>query len=213
MLRRQLEILRAEGVIREADFQDIVAAHPRSVSAQSVDIPASPFGPKGDQVVTYPDAAAALIGLVAQSFSDTQSLHAKLDPLGVGWIDSSHLSDIALDMIVATLVVRNQALYSLFPERMAGGIEAAVLDGILISLGHERGQLYAFLVKQWIESVTSWEVPQSLLAAALMHRSAAYSGTTYKENPLIEIVFSEPVVTSHAFYWPRLAGMAALKPG
>lgn len=211
LVRTQLESLRVEGSLSSDDVKRISDRHPRSVGGVPLEVavPQRNLDFRAVQM-TYLEATQGLLARVARRFSDPAKTLAELDPLGVGWFSGINPSPLLMDLVLATVLVRNRALDSHFSDSAA--IEARTAAVVLDLLGNEALAFYDEALKVWLLSVADATVPQLVLGRAVMQRSYQASDQAYEENPLKEIAIAEMLVSTEWYFWATMAVCAELEP-
>lgn len=211
LLRRHLELLHAEGSLTNEDVDGIVSNNPRTISAEQVQISVPQRNPYFQPVhMTYLEASESLLGYIAQELSNTFSVLQQLDPMKMGWFRGTDADTLVIDLIISTLLVRNQALYGLFSEAEAASIEAR--SGLLISgkMDTQHFALYDLLKKVWLESVAGYQVPQLSISNEIIRRSSQRTNQPYQENLLQEIGMAEVLVNTRWYFWPTIKATTIL---
>ena len=211
LVREQLELLRAEGSISLQDLTAIVEHHPRTVSRDAVSVSVPQKNPSfSAQHLTYLEVAEGLLGRVGRAYSEPDKIIDRLDPMKFGKFDGTNIGDLLPDLIVGTVLTRNQALYGLYSDDESGKIEARSGVVILDTLGRVQSKLYDLLKQTWLLSLAEHDVPQLAISAILIRRDCERNNKEYAVKPLQEIAISELIVNTCWFYWPTMKQCAVL---
>lgn len=213
LTRVQLERQVYEGSLSEADFEALVAAHPRSVAQveQGPDLPSTSINvPRGH--LSFYEATSEVLTYVARGLSPWGKTAAELDPLNFGWVAADNRERLCSDVLVSTFVMRNRALYELLDKPFAIQADAQAPMVLLDRVGGDSTAVYDELYRLWDQAVAEREIPQWKVAEWLLVRSAKRSGSTAcdSQNPLLQVIVSEKLVNNGLCVWAEIMEHAQL---
>lgn len=208
MVRKHLEQLAEEESLSASQFCAILKAGHPSFSPdppehQSVPVPVLDERPP----VTADQAAGVLINSVAEHFAAgalDDAMRLPITPFSL----RDDREAVTRDLVVATTVIRNQALTNLFSTHVARNLE----DWSISTLARryrtdDVAAFYAELSATWRLALDRCAPPMLDLPKALVSRSCSRLAVRQEDSPIIDILIAELLVEAEWRGWQRARGL------
>ena len=218
LTRVQLEMLAYEGSVSEENFDALIAAHPQTVSQDETGFVIPEFSKSASpRRLTYLQAMKSVVSSIAKNLLPWTRTLSKIDPMNLGLFTRDAPDVLANDLIVAILLIRNQALYHILDEGTATKIHACAVLALLDTTDetaiatHDK---YDQLLRVWLGAMVDLDLPNLAVAKWILRQSGERTGNSelLQENRLCEVILAEKLVHTCFCAWHAVTETTTLCP-